>query len=34
VVDREGVIQYIQVVKELTEEPNYDAVIEAVKKLS
>ena len=34
VVDRNGVIQYIQHVKELSEEPDYDAVIQAVKKLS
>ena len=34
VVDRDGVIQYIQHVKELSEEPDYDAVIEAVQKLS
>ncbi len=34
VVDRNGVIQYIQHVKELSEEPDYDAVIEAVKRLS
>ena len=34
VVDRDGVIQYIQHVKELSEEPDYDAVIEAVKKIS
>ena len=34
VVDRDGVIQYIQHIKELSEEPDYDAVIEAVKKLS
>ena len=33
VVDREGRIQYIQLVKELTEEPNYQAVLDAVKKL-
>lgn len=33
VVDREGRIQYIQLVKELTEEPNYKAVLDAVKKL-
>ena len=33
VVDRNGVIQYIQHVKELSEEPDYDAVIEAVKKI-
>ena len=34
VVDRDGAIQYIQHVKELSEEPDYDAVIEAVKKIS
>jgi thiol peroxidase len=33
VVDREGVIQYIQLVKEVAEEPDYDAVLEAVKRL-
>lgn len=33
VVDREGTIQYIQLVKELTEEPDYDAVLNAVNKL-
>lgn len=33
VVDREGRIQYIQLVKELTEEPDYEAVLDAVKKL-
>ncbi len=33
VVDREGRIQYIQLVKELTEEPNYEAVLDAVKKV-
>ena len=33
VVDRDGIIQYIQHVKELSEEPDYDAVIEAVKKI-
>ena len=32
-VDKEGVIQYIQLVKEVTEEPDYDAVIAAVGKL-
>jgi thioredoxin-dependent peroxiredoxin len=30
VVDREGVLRYCQLVKELSEEPDYDAVIEAV----
>ena len=33
VVDQEGTIQYIQLVKEVTEEPDYNAAIEAVKKL-
>jgi thiol peroxidase len=33
VVDREGVIQYVELVKELTEEPQYDRVLGAVKKL-
>ena len=33
VVDKDGTIQYIQLVKEVTEEPDYNAVLEAVKKL-
>ncbi len=33
VVDREGRIQYIQLVKELTEEPDYEAVLDALRKL-
>ena len=33
VVDKEGVIGYKEVVSELTEEPNYDAALEAAKKL-
>lgn len=33
VVDKNGIIQYIQLVKEVTEEPDYNAVLEAVKKL-
>lgn len=33
VVDKKGVIQYIQLVKEVTEEPDYEAVIAAVEKL-
>ncbi len=33
VLDRNGVIQYIQNVKELSEEPDYDAVIEAAQKI-
>jgi len=34
VVDKEGVIQYFQLVKEVGEEPDYDAALEAVKKLA
>ena len=33
VLDKNGVIQYIQLVKEVTKEPDYEAVIAAVKKL-
>ena len=33
VVDKDGTIQYIQLVKEVTEEPDYKDVLEAVKKL-
>ena len=33
VVDPSGTIQHIQLVKEIAEEPDYDAVIAAVKKL-
>jgi len=33
VVDKEGVIRYIEIVGELTNEPNYDAVIKAAKQL-
>ena len=33
VVDKDGAIQYIQLVNEVTQEPDYDAVLEAVKKL-
>jgi len=34
VVDQEGMIQYTQLVKEVTDEPDYEDVIEAVKKLA
>ena len=34
VVDREGIIQYIQIVKEISQEPDYDSVVDAVKKIS
>jgi len=33
VLDREGTVHYIQIVKEVTDEPDYDAVLEAVNKL-
>ena len=33
VLDRDGIIKYIQVVKELSEEPDYTEVIEEIKKL-
>lgn len=32
-VDRQGTIQYIQLVKELTNEPDYEALLSALKKL-
>ncbi len=31
VVDREGIVRYTQIVDELTDEPDYEAVLEAVK---
>ncbi len=34
VVDREGIVQYIQLVKEVADEPDYDAVLDAVGKLA
>jgi thiol peroxidase len=34
VIDKQGVVRYIQLVKEMTTEPNYDEVIAAVKKLA
>ncbi len=33
VVDKEGIIRYIQLVKEIAEEPDYDAVLSAAKEL-
>lgn len=33
VVDREGIVRYYQLVKEVGEEPDYDAVLSAVKEL-
>ncbi len=34
VIDKQGIVRYIQLVKEMTSEPNYDEVIAAVKKLA
>lgn len=34
VVDRNGVVQYVQLVKEITEEPDYEAVLTAANKLA
>jgi thiol peroxidase len=31
ILDRKGTVRYIQIVKEITEEPDYDAVLQAVK---
>jgi len=33
VADRKGVIQYIQLVREMTEEPDYESVLAVAKKL-
>jgi thiol peroxidase len=33
VADREGIIRYIHLVKEITEEPDYDAILAAVNQL-
>jgi len=33
VVDKKGIVKYVQTVKEIGEEPDYNAVIDAVKKL-
>ncbi|MBS3919624.1 MAG: thiol peroxidase [Deltaproteobacteria bacterium] len=33
-VDRKGTLQYIQIVKETTSEPDYEAVLSALKKLT
>jgi len=33
VLDRQGIIQYIQLVNEVTEEPNYQEILDAVGKL-
>lgn len=33
ILDRQGIVRYIQIVKEVTDEPDYDAVLEAVNRL-
>ncbi len=33
VVDKEGIVRYVQIVKELTNEPDYEAVLKAVKEI-
>jgi thioredoxin-dependent peroxiredoxin len=33
VVDREGIVRYVELVKEIADEPDFDAALEAVKKL-
>jgi len=33
VVDKKGVVQYVEIVKEVTSEPNYTAALEAARKL-
>ncbi|MFC1888490.1 thiol peroxidase [Thermodesulfobacteriota bacterium] len=34
VVDREGIVRYAELVKELTNEPDYDAALDAIKQLT
>jgi thiol peroxidase len=33
VVDRKGTLQYVQLVKEVSKEPDYEAVLNAVRKI-
>jgi thiol peroxidase len=33
IVDRDGMVRYVQLVKEIAEEPDYNAVLEALKKV-
>jgi thiol peroxidase len=33
VVDKERIVRYVELVNELTEEPNYDSVLKTAKKL-
>jgi len=34
IIDQKGFVQYVQVVKEVTNEPDYAAILGALKKLS
>lgn len=34
IVDKDGIVKYIQVVPEITEEPNYDDVLKALEKIA
>ena len=34
VVDKEGIVRYVQIVSELTNEPDYEAVLQAVKDIT
>ncbi len=34
IVDSPGMVRYVQIVKELVDEPNYDEVLQAVKRIS
>jgi thiol peroxidase len=34
VVDPQGVVQYVQLIKEVTQEPDYEPILEAVRKLT
>jgi thioredoxin-dependent peroxiredoxin len=34
IVDRQGMVQYVQLVKEVTDEPNYEAVLQALAKIT
>jgi thiol peroxidase len=34
IVDREGTVQYVQLVKEVTNEPNYEEVLQALNKVA
>ena len=34
IVDRDGAVKYVELVKEITDEPDYNAALDAVRKLS